>query len=584
MNESENRKPSILIVDDEALVRNMLCELLSEKYLCTTAESAAEALSLLKKEKFDLVISDINLGDTNGIELLPRIIEAAPEAVVMMISGNQTIDSPIEAMRVGAFDYIKKPFDLEHIELAVSRALNHHALLAAKRRYENNLEELVRQRTEQLNYLSYHDLVTELPNQSLFDDRFSQALILAGEQSHVGLFLISLDRFKEIQDIIGYPSGKQILQKVAGRLKETVNKRATVARFDGDEFAILLTNIKDIQDVIDITNEINEALKQPIVIGDNEIYLTASIGISIFPNDGEDAQTLLTNANVALSRAEEQGGNNHQFYTSDMNARAVNRLSLENNLRRAIEREEFEVFYQQKMDVSTKNVVGMEALVRWRHPELGFIPPSEFIPLAEDTGLIVPLGEWILQNACDKNKSWHDEGFDLQVSVNLSARQFEQQNLAETIMRITDKTGLNPTCLNLEVTESSVMKNAESSVKTLKKLKESGIGISIDDFGTGYSSLSYLKRLPIDVLKIDRSFVKDVTTNPDDASLVMAIVTLAHNLRLKVVAEGVETEEQLKFLHLLRCDEYQGYLFGKPVSAAEFRKLLDKAKTSVNYN
>ncbi len=572
--ETKSTKPRILIIDDEPLIRNMLFEALSDDYLCSTAESAESALLILQKETFDLVMSDINLGGTRGIELIPEIFKYSPDTVVMMVSGNQTIDSAIEAMQVGAFDYIRKPFDLEHLEIAVRRALNHHSLLVSKREYENNLEELVKQRTKQLNYLAYHDTLTDLPNRVLFEDRFSQALISAEEDRHTGLLFLSLDRFKELQDTFGYSLTKQLLQEVARRLKNTVEKSATVAKLEGDEFALLLTNITDIQDVAETANSIKEVLKQPVIIEENEIYISASIGISLSPGDGEETQTLLKNAGIALSRAREQGGGNSQFFTSDMNARATKRMALENNFRRALEREEFEVYYQPKIDVSTKNIIGMEALARWYQPELGFVSPLDFIPLAEDTGLIIPLGEWILRTACVQSKIWQDEGFKLNVAVNLSVHQFQQPQLAETIIGIIRETGLNPHSLNLELTESSIMKNAESAVKTLGELKETGISISIDDFGTGYSSLGYLKQLPIDILKIDRSFVQDVTTNPDDAALVMTIITLAHNLRLKVVAEGVETEEQLQLLHLLRCDEWQGYLFSKPVPAEDFRKLL----------
>jgi diguanylate cyclase (GGDEF)-like protein len=576
MNHTENGKSRILIVDDESLVRNLLSDLLCRNYLCSTVESAEEALSLLEREKFNFVISDINLGGTSGIDLIPLVFKSAPDTVVMMVSGNRTIDSAIESMRVGAFDYIKKPFDLEHIEVAVRRALDHQALLVSKRRHENNLEELVRQRTEQLDYLAYHDILTDLPNRVLFEDRISQALIQAGKDRHLGVLLLSLDRFKEAQDTLGYAAGKEIIREVARRLKKSVNKSATVARFDSNEFAILLTKIKDTQDIINTANNLNKALKKPIAGKETEFHITFSIGISFFPNDGEDAQTLLKNAGAALSRAKDHGSDNYQFYTADMNAKAVKRLTLENNLRRALERDEFEIYYQPKVNINTKKIVGMEALVRWRHPELGFISPSEFIPLAEDTGLIVPLSEWILRHACAQNKLWFDEGFPLNVAVNLSARQFQQQDLAQTILKIIEETGLEPGTLDLEITESSIMKNAEAAIKTLEELKKTGIRISIDDFGTGYSSLGYLKRLPIDILKIDRSFVQDVTSNPDDAALVMAIVTLAHNLRLKVVAEGVETEDQFKFLQLLKCDECQGYLFSEPVTAEKFRKLLDE--------
>jgi EAL domain-containing protein (putative c-di-GMP-specific phosphodiesterase class I) len=321
-------------------------------------------------------------------------------------------------------------------------------------------------------------------------------------------------------------------------------------------------------------------LEPPFEIEDQELYVTASIGIGLYPHDGTDAQSLLKNSGAALYRAKQQGGNNYQFYTPDMNERALKRLALENQLRWAIERKEFKVYYQPQVNISTGQVVGMEALVRWQHPELGLVSPAEFIPLAEDTGLISPIGEWVLRTACAQTKSWQDSGFSfLHVSVNLSPRQFQQPDLLLMIERQLKESGLEPASLELEVTESSVMKNAESSISTLRELKAMGIKISIDDFGSGYSSLSYLKHLPIDVLKIDQSFVRDMTEDPKDAAIVMAIIQLAHSLQLKVNAEGVETEEQLRFLRLLRCDEMQGYLFCRPLPVEAFEQLLIEGRS-----
>lgn len=380
--------------------------------------------------------------------------------------------------------------------------------------------------------------------------------------------------------MLGYSAQISILKEIAARLKNCVPESATFARFEGYEFGLLLTQT-GVKSAMEMTHEIFEALKSPFVIENHEIFVTANIGISVAPEDGRDSQTLLKNAGAALTRAKQQTtANSREFYAPDMNVKAMKRLALEKSMRRAFERDEFRVFYQPKIDLDTNLIIGMEALVRWQHPELGFIPPDDFIPLAEETGLILPLGEWILRTACAQTKVWQDEGFDLDIAVNFSACQFEQQNLTETINRIIRETGINPELLNLELTESSIMRNAESAVEILRELKKTGIRVSIDDFGTGYSSLSYLKRLPIDVLKIDKSFVMHVTTNPEDAALVIAIISLAHNLRLKVVAEGIETEEQLRFLHLLRCDEGQGYFFSKPICAGDFRKLLEQQEAA----
>jgi diguanylate cyclase (GGDEF)-like protein len=389
------------------------------------------------------------------------------------------------------------------------------------------------------------------------------------------VLLLSLDQFKKVNDTLGYALGYRLLREVTERLASCVPEVETVARFEGDEFALLLTQIGGTDGVVEVIRQLGDALRLPFTLDGHEVFVTASIGISLYPRDGEDGPTLLKNAGAVLYRAKQQGGDNYQFYAAGINAGALERLSLENSLRRALERSEFEVYYQPQVEFKTGMVVGTEALVRWRHPELGLVPPAEFIPLAEDTGLIVPIGEWVLHTACAQGKVWQSVGFaHLSVAVNLSARQFQQQTLSETVVRILEETGLSPRRLGLELTESSIIRNAESAGRTLDELKAMGIKIAVDDFGMGYSSLGYLKRLPIAVLKIDRSFVREVTTDPDDAALVTAIVTLAHNLRLKVIAEGVETEEQLRFLKTLGCDEWQGYLYSKPLPAEAFRQLL----------
>lgn len=575
---ADKNNTHILIVDDEPEIRNMICGILSERYTCAVANSAEEALLLLQTEKYGLVISDINMGGMSGLEMVPQVRASAPNTVIMLISGEQNIESAIEAMRVGAFDYIIKPFDFQHVEAAVRRALEHHTLLAAKHRHENHLEELVKQRTAELDHLAYYDALTDLPNRILFEDRLTQALILAeSNRQTLAMLFLSLDGFKKVHDTLGRAMGDRLLQKVAERLRISAHRGETVARFEGDEFALLLTQVggTEGEDVGAVIFQINESLKLPFLIDEHELFITVSIGISLYPDDGADAPTLLKNADAALYRAREQGGDNYQFYTTDMNAKAMKRLTLENSLRRALERSEFEVYYQPILDINTRKIVGMEALLRWHHPELGLVQPAEFIPMAEDTGMIVPIGEWALRTSCTQSKAWQEAGFaPLTLAVNLSARQFQQHNLSEVIVRTIQETGLNAYDLELELTESSIMKNAESAVRTLTELKALGVKIAIDDFGTGYSSLGYLKRLPIDTLKIDRSFVCDVTTDPDDAALVMAIITLAHNLRLKVIAEGVETEEQLRFLHLLRCDAWQGYLFSRPLTVEAFEELL----------
>ena len=444
-----------------------------------------------------------------------------------------------------------------------------------------------KQAEERLNYLAYYDALTGLPNRTLFEDRLPKALSLAqrNEQMLAVVFL-NLDRFKTINDTLGHSVGDNLLCGVAERLTKCLRGSDTVARFAGDGFALLLPQISSAEDAVriarrtennavEIARSILEALKPPFECNGHELYITASMGIGVYPLDGTDAQTLIRNAGAALSRVKEQGGSNYQFYAANMNAKAMAQLAVENGLRRALERKEFVLHYQPQVEIGTGRIVGAEALIRWQSAELGLVCPADFIYLAENNGLIKPIGEWTLRTACAQNKSWQEEGLPpLRVSVNISPRQFEQPDFIETVGRVLEETGLCPTQLELELTESSIMKNAQPAIATLLKLRKMKVAISIDDFGTGHSSLSYLKSFPIDRLKIDQSFIREATTDPTDAAIIMAIITLAQNLRLKVTAEGVESEEQLRFLHLLRCDEMQGYLFSRPLPAEAFRQLL----------
>jgi predicted signal transduction protein with EAL and GGDEF domain len=348
-----------------------------------------------------------------------------------------------------------------------------------------------------------------------------------------------------------------------------------VARFGGDEFTLLIPKIEAIEDAAKIAQKILEMLKIPFLIGERELFVTTSIGISVYPVDGADPETIVRNADTAMYRAKEQGRDNYQLYAPAMNAQAVERLALENMLRKAIANEELVVFYQPLIDCRSRAIVGLEALVRWNHPELGLLAPAHFISVAELSGLIVPIGEWVLRTACRQVKAWHKRlDYDLTVSINLSARQFQQPDLVDTVSRAIRETGIDPSCIELEITESNAMQNAENTIYTLRELKTSGVRISMDDFGTGYSSLNYLKRFPIDTLKLDQSFVRDVTTDPSDAAIVSAVIAMAHSLDLHVIAEGVETEEQLAFLQKQGCDKIQGYLFSVPLPAEELEPYI----------
>jgi diguanylate cyclase (GGDEF)-like protein len=577
---SNNSKPRLLIVDDERGVREVLAEYLGEDYACETAGSAAEALERLASRRFKLVISDINMPGVSGIEMVPRVQEISPDTVVIIMSAAQTVESAVEAMRVGAFDYFIKPFDFRHVAAAVRRALDHQQLAEAKQRYETYLEELVRQRTAELDRASYQDAVTGLPNRLLFEDRLGQALAQArGRKGQSALLLLDLDCFKKVNESLGYGAGDSLLRGIAERLRECLGEDITIGRFGGDEFSLLAPQVAGARDAVSIAYRIREALGTPFHVDGHHLYVMASIGIALFPDDGQDAQTLLRNAGAALTRAAERGGGRYEFYAAEMNAEALRRLALESSLRGALVREEFIVYYQPQYRLAepggAAHITGSEALVRWQHPELGLVPPAEFIPLAESTGIIEPLGEWVLRTACAQNRVWQSAGHpDLRVAVNLSARQLRQDGLPGVVASALREAGLGPDCLELELTESMLLTDAGHAVGVMGELRQFGVRISVDDFGTGYSNLSYLIDLPIDTLKVDRAFVRDVANNPRHAKLLESIITMAHGLGLKVKAEGVETEGQCHLLCRLRCDEAQGYLFSRPVTAAEFEGLL----------
>jgi diguanylate cyclase (GGDEF)-like protein len=573
----EHPKPNILIIDDEEQTTDLLVTVLEQRYNCCSVNSVAEALEELSQTTFELVISEMDIPGVSGIDLIPEFHAMSPDTVLLVICSSQGIETGIEAMRRGAFDYITKPLDVHHVEAAVQRAMDHRALLREKEQYKEQLEQLLQERTAEVDRLAYYDTLTYLPNRTLFEDRLAQALAIARSSGQtLGVLFISLDQFKKVNDTLGHGPGDTLLREFAERLKSCIAETDTVARFGSDEFALLRTQIEGAEDVIETIGSLSEVLKFAFDLDGQELFATASVGVSLFPLDGEDSQTLLKNAGAALYKAKRSGGANYQFYTADMHERASRRLSLETSLRRAIQNQEFLIHYQPRVSVDTLEITGVEALVRWRHPQLGLISPAEFIPLAEYTGLIVPIGEWVLREACLQNKNWQNQGFaSIRMAVNISARQLRDEAFANTVIRILKETDLAPQHLELELTESSIMQNAELAANVLSRLKSMDINISIDDFGIGFSSLASLKRLPIDALKIDKSFVSDAPSEPDDSALVMAIITLAHNLRLRVIAEGVETEEQLRLLHLLRCDEIQGNLFSKPVPAEVLVTLLD---------
>ncbi len=429
---------------------------------------------------------------------------------------------------------------------------------------------------ERIHFMSNYDALTGLPNRELLHDRILQATIAAKRlRKKVAILFLDLDRFKAINDTLGHSIGDLLLQAVAERLKGCIRSSDTVARLGGDEFIVILPDLPEGAHAAIVAQKILDAMAVRFVIRDTELTTTASIGITISPDDGIANEELIANADVAMYRSKEIGRNNYQFFAPEMNDSAYERLTMENNLRRALEREEFVLYYQPQVNSATGRIIGAEALVRWRRPGVGLVPPGMFIPIAEESGLIVTIGEWVLMEACRQNSAWQREGLSpIPVAVNLSAVQFRQKNLTEMVADALKETDLDSRWLELEITESGIMQNAEAAVNTLHLLKQMGLKLSIDDFGTGYSSLSHLKKFPLDKLKIDQSFVRDITTDQDDAAIVAAIIAMAKSLKMRVIAEGVENKGHLDFLNSNGCVEIQGYYFSRPVPADEFRKLL----------
>ena len=429
---------------------------------------------------------------------------------------------------------------------------------------------------ERIRHLAHFDELTGLPNRTLFNQRLSHALARARRvEEPLAVLFIDLDRFKNVNDTLGHEAGDRVLKEVAQRLRGCLREVDTVSRLGGDEFVVLIEAATRPADVAEVAQKILAAVARPVALESQEFHLTASIGISTSPGDSDDLQGVMKNADIAMYRAKEQGKNNFQFYSAQINVHTLERVALESDLRHALERDEFVLHYQPKIDIGSNRIVGMEALVRWQQPGKPLIAPMQFIPLAEETGLIVPIGAWVMKHACLQNKAWQDQGLPcLRVAVNLSPRQFAHASLLQDVARVLQETGLDAAWLELEITEGMVMRDPERAVLLLHELKAMGIHLSVDDFGTGYSSLSYLKRFPLDSVKIDRSFIRDLPRDGDDAGITQAIIAMAHSLRLAVIAEGVETSEQLDFLRANGCDEMQGYLFCRPLPVDQLLRLL----------
>jgi diguanylate cyclase (GGDEF)-like protein len=529
----------------------------------------------------------------DGLKTIERLWATDPNVQVVICSAHTDYDWTEVVQRLGHSDKLlvlrkpAEPIEVLQCATALCRKWENDRLV---RDHVLGLEEVITTRTrgleaanQQLRHLATHDALTGLPNRVLLDDRLQQAIAHANrDRQSFALLVCDLDRFKLINDSLGHRAGDELLQEVARRLGAVISPADTVARFGGDEFVLIGTSIADTEDAAGLAARVMDALQAPVRIAAIDIHVSPSIGIAMYPDDGASAQALLAHADAAMYAAKQHGRGTFRRYAPGMNSGTEGRVQLESDLHSALTLNQFALYYQPKVDTQTGEVRSAEALIRWIHPSRGVVSPAEFIPLAEECGLIGAIGGWVVREACRQARAWQLDGVpSLRVSVNISASQFRDGGLVESIRRALDDAGLEPRYLEIELTESAVMSDPEQSIAILEHLSEMGVLVSVDDFGTGYSSMSYLRRFPIDKLKIDRVFIEEIVSRPEDASIVRAIVSLAHSLRLKVVAEGVETPAQLDFLKLAGCDEYQGYHFSRPLPAAAFERLIRESQSHV---
>ncbi|MCH6560611.1 EAL domain-containing protein [candidate division KSB1 bacterium] len=551
---------------DFALLREYIAEDKSANIKLENVQRLEDGLELLSQDKFDIILVDLSLPDSHGFETFEQINTTWPEIPIIVLTANEDDDLATQAVKAGAQDYlVKGQFEQQLLIRSIRHALERHQLL----------RELKAARVAE-RFLAYRDNLTKLPNRQLFYDRLHQAILHSKRHKNVfAILFLDLDGFKAINDKLGHSTGDYLLKMAAERLKKCLRQSDTVSRWGGDEFTIILNRISQEQDAIKVAHKILESISQPFQAEEYDLFVTTSIGICLYPSDATDVEDLLKNADTAMYRAKKDGKNSFRCYDPSMNVNYLEHVTRVNSLKKAIEGDELEAFYQPQVNLNTKKIAGVEAFVRWRHPNLGLIPPSQFMPLAEETGLILQIDEWMLRQACAQNKRWQEEGLPaIRVSVNLSDRTFREPEVQQTLNRILEETGLEAKYLVLEITENDAMQNVEKTVERLKKFKDIGVQIALHQFGTGTSSLSCLKRLPKDMLKIDRSFVKGLNENEEDRTITKGITALAHSLDLKVIAEGVETKEQLSFLLIPGCDEVQGYLISRPVPSGELTELL----------
>jgi diguanylate cyclase (GGDEF)-like protein len=566
----ESHPAHILHLEDKELDRELVSEMIQKAGIdceITAVETREDFVGQVVGEKWDVILSDYSLPAFDGLEALAIAAKTCPDTPFIFVTGTLGEDTAVESLKSGATDYVLKQ-GIKRLGGSVRRALNERA---EKKRREEAEAELDRSE-QRLRFLAYHDALTSLPNRALFQDRLEQILSDAMRRKEkVGLLFIDLDRFKDINDWLGHAAGDIVLKEAAERLRKCSRSTDTVARLGGDEFVIVLGGINDSTDAVIAADRIKLEMAREFAVNGTTISMTCSMGINIFPADAMDPETLLKNADIALFSAKDGGRNGWRFFTMEMNGEALRRLGLETAIRLAIQKEQFFLEYQPEVEVSTGRIVGAEALLRWRHPEMGLIPPNTFIPIAENIGEIITIGEWVLRTACKQARQWQDEGMSpLVIAVNVSAGQLCQGHFPSLIQRVLDETGLAPRYLELELTESLLLTCDDQTTAQMVRLKEMGLSLALDDFGTGYSSFNYVRRFRFDKLKVDGSFVKALMADKNDAQIATAMISMGKILNMKVLAECVETEEQFEFLRAHGCDEMQGYYFSRPLSTPAF--------------
>ena len=564
------RDAKVMIVDDEPIMTDVVQAFLEDAGYTNflTTDDSRLALDLMLRERPDVLLLDLMMPGLSGFDLLAAIRNepSLRYMPVIVLTAASDSDTKLQSLELGATDFLAKPVDPSELSLRIRNAL-------AFKAYQDQL--------------AYNDALTGLPNRQLFMERLTWTLRLARRHDkQCALLQIGLDRFKQINDSLGHEAGDEVLKAVSRRLATTLRESDTISMLDdredaislsrlaGDEFMVLISEIKHPEDASIIARRLLETMASPLTLGKQELFITASVGIALFPQDGLQESDLLTHVDLAMAQAKLNGRNTYAFYSPETNARSFERLKMETELRKAIERDQLELHYQPKVDVATSRIIGAEALLRWAHAELGSVPPGQFIPLAEETGLILPLGEMVLRRACMDAAKWQQAGCNLPVSVNVSSMQFLRGDMPEIIQSALQASGLQANNLIIELTESLLMTNARANIATLHTIKSLGVRLSMDDFGTGYSSLSYLKQFPLDELKIDQVFVRDLPDDSGSAAIVGAVISMARGLGLTVTAEGVETPGQINFLKMHGCDQFQGYLFSRPVSLNEFAALM----------